>query len=135
MAFTYTGNLDTDLDRVRFRIGDTDSTDALLTDAEINAAVTAEGTVVKAALACVKSILARFSKGYDFATDGQSFSRSQRVAHYQQLLVELRTAAGVSSVATTRQDAYSDDIPYDDVESTTSTGRVRVGYTDPDLPL
>ena len=135
MAFTYTGALDTDLEKVRFRVGDTDSADALLTDAEITGALTNEGSVTLAALACVRSILARFAKGYDFSTDGQAFSRGQRVAHYTALLEELQTESGVTSNATTRLDGYSTDIDYSESDApNAATGRVRQGYYDSDVP-
>jgi hypothetical protein len=77
--------LSTDRDKVRLLIGDTDETDPLLYDDEVDAllaqrvhVVTTGGTIYNlpaaAADAC-GAIAAKFARDFDFAEDGQNFSR------------------------------------------------------------
>lgn len=138
MAFTYDGTLDTDLEKVRLVVGDTDSTDPLLTDAEVNHFLGEHSDINVAAAAAAEAIAGKFARGYNFATDGQSFNRSERVDHYLALAARLdpanaRNAGGITTTATTRIDGYSEDVDYQDVD-TGSVGRIRRGYYDPDLP-
>lgn len=111
----------TNLDKVRLRIGDTDSSDPLLTDDEVNSFIDANyyvldgGTIYDLAAAASQSaraIAAKFARGYNFSADGQSFNRSERVAHYLQLADELgehssQVVEVKSSVATAHEDALS----------------------------
>lgn len=125
---------------MRLEIGDTTSTDALFTDEEINYKLgeNADAVLITAAELC--DILAtRFAREYDFETDDQKFLRSQKAAAYAARATELRKRAngggGVESGTTTRVDGYSDDITSRDTSGVTSTsGRVRRGWTNPDLP-
>jgi hypothetical protein len=123
-----------DRDKVRLKVGDTDTADPLLFDDEIDALLADEGSVTRAAIAAARAIAAKFARGYTFQTDGQRFNRAERVAHYRQLAKDLATEAGITTHATTRVDGYSDDVDYQDVEAG-RRGRVRAGYTDPDLPV
>lgn len=140
MAFTYDGTLDTDLEKVRLEIGDTDSTDALFTDAEINVKLSLRANNIEATAADLCDILAvRFARQFDFETDGQKFARSQRSKMYKDMAAVLRARAngGITSVPTTRVDGYSSDVTSEDVSTssvTSSGGRVRQGYVSPDLP-
>jgi hypothetical protein len=103
--------LSTDRDKVRLLIGDTDETDPLLYDDEVDAllaqrvhVVTTGGTIYNlpaaAADAC-GAIAAKFARDFDFAEDGQNFSRAQRVGHYQALEKSLRARQGGSSMPMT----------------------------------
>lgn len=80
-----------DLDKLRVYIGDTDPTDYLVSDDEGKLFLTnhtaADGTVdvYAAAADAAYSIAAKFSRGYNFSTEGQSFNRSERVNHYTAL--------------------------------------------------
>lgn len=99
----------TDVARVRVRVGDTDTTDELLTDDEIEyfletrTTTTTAGSTVdiySAAADAAGAIAAKFARGYSFSTDGQSFNRSERVAHYTALAEHLReySSCAASSV-------------------------------------
>ena len=101
------GTVSSNLDLVRLRVGDTDPADPLLIDEEITAflssrqIVNASGTFVdvrRAAADSADAIAAKYARGYNFSTDGQSFNRSERVAHYVELAKDLRDRSGVESV-------------------------------------
>lgn len=64
MTVTYSGDLSIDLDMVRFRLGDTDTTSALLTDEEIaywldTANYSVEQTIGRCARACLMKVAQR----------------------------------------------------------------------------
>lgn len=132
MTFTYDGTLDTDLEKVRLEIGDTDSAAALFTDEEIQVKLSSEGSVLRAAAALCEILAARFARHYDFETDGQSFKRSQMSEMYAKRAAVLRARAySVATVETTRVDGYSDDIGSRDVdESGTNPRRHYYGAAD-----
>ena len=96
--------ISTDRDRVRLMIGDTDESDPLLYDDEIDVFVsyrtdtdTDDNTYVNvpaaAADAC-GAIAAKYARNFNFAEDGQRFDVSQRVGHYLSLEQKLRARAG-----------------------------------------
>lgn len=98
-----------DRERVRLHVGDTDATDQLLTDAQVDdylaqRYVIDAGTggtvynVVAAAADCAGAIAAKFARDFNFAEDGQRFDRAQRVGHYQALERQLRARQGGISV-------------------------------------
>lgn len=60
MSATYDPNLATDMDWVRFQVGDRDVSNALLQDEEINAILAEEENKYLAAARCGNVILARF---------------------------------------------------------------------------
>ncbi len=121
------------ISKVRLEIGDTDETKALFEDEEVTTKLADHGENVPLAAAALCDILARrFARDFDFATDGQSFNRSQMSKQYAQLARDLRgRAQGATTVSTRRVDGYSQDIDYDEV-GISRTGRVRRGC--PDLP-
>lgn len=91
MTFTYDStDISTDLAQVRLRIGDTNSADPLLTDEEITAYLTLDSDIVGAAILCVKAIIAKLARDVDRGNLGMSATRSQKVQHYKDLLIELR---------------------------------------------
>lgn len=94
-------------DKVRLRVGDTDESDPLLYDDEIDSLledrsiVTTGGTaydITAAAADAAQAIAGKFARGFNFSTDGQSFNRSERVAHYTELAEYLRRQSGGASV-------------------------------------
>lgn len=95
-------SLDTDLEKVRFLIGDTDS--SLLTDDEVSFAVDyrqvededgEQVTNIPAAAAdCAAAVAAKFATEFTFSEDGQRFDRAQKYAHYMELEQSLRARAG-----------------------------------------
>jgi len=97
-------SLETDKDRVRLLIGDTNEEDPLLYDDEVEDLIERrsyeneeEETIVNlvaAAADAAGAIAAKFAREFDFAEDGQQFSRAQRVGHYLALERELRNRSG-----------------------------------------
>ena len=118
MAFTWVGDLSTDLDKVRFHIGDTDSDGHFLEDATITALVTSEGSVGGAVVACLRYIISQLSRP-DFKADWLTVSHAEARKGYQALLNEKRREFGVavvsaSAVYTYRADSNQDsDVDYD----------------------
>lgn len=94
MTATYTGPSNSDADAVRFRLGDTDTDAAYLTDAEVAYCLTAEGDdVTRAALRACDAIVAKLSRDPDASLPGSSVSWSQRVEHFRQLRADLQREA------------------------------------------
>lgn len=72
--------------QVRLKVGDTDMSDPLLSDAEIDSCIAAwPSNVDLAAASAAEAIAAKFSRGFNFSTDGQVFNRRERVQHYMEL--------------------------------------------------
>ena len=75
--------------QVRLEIGDTDTSNELLTDSMISYRLGQHtndvGLVV---ILCIEDILAKVSKEYDRSNVGMGASRSQIVTHYRDLLKE-----------------------------------------------
>ena len=137
MGFTYsTSDLSTPLAQVRLQIGDTEQATALLQDEEIQVYLAARSDSVLLASADICDALAtRFARAYDFATDGQSFRRSQQAAAYRAMAQDLRArASGLGSVATARVDGYSQDIDSRSVDVTQENPRRRF-YGPRDFPF
>jgi len=137
MTFTYSStDLSTVLAKVRLEVGDTDSAAPLFTDEELQRWITAraDNVLLAAADAC-DSLARKFARRFDFKSDNQAFSRSQMSKQYAALARDLRDrASGVSSVATTRVDGFSQDITTEDVLSVSQNPRGRYRRLD-DAPF
>lgn len=135
MTFTYSStSIGTALAKVRLQIGDTDSTDPLFTDEEINYHLSVHSDdVIPTAIALCDVLATRFAREFDFETDDQKFARSQRQKAYAARAAELRAQAdsGLSVLGQTKVDGYSQDIAADEV-SGSETNRASVGYWNPD---
>jgi hypothetical protein len=98
MTFTYNLNDGfSNLERVRFHIGDMDSTTARFQDEEINAIITEEGSWEKAVIACLKNLIARLSVP-DFRADWLEVKPSTARAAYEALLKQKQKDFGLSNV-------------------------------------
>lgn len=84
-------------DAVRFEIGDTDSRDPLLQDAEVAYALKVEANIYGAAARCCESIARRFARQADYALGTHRVSASQRSEAYAKLGRELRLRATSSN--------------------------------------
>jgi hypothetical protein len=83
VTWNYSGDPSTSTrDAVRFLVGDTDDTDQLASDQEIDWVVTQEGGVKESAAVVCRAIAARFARCIDKSTGSLSRSFSQRHAHY-----------------------------------------------------
>ena len=116
MAFTYEGDLSTDLDKVRFYIQDIteDSgplpADANFADATLNGLITAEGTWQRATAAAFETLAAAWTRHVTFSADGLSISRSDIADGYTEKAALWRRRWGSASgqIATLdREDEYT----------------------------
>jgi len=98
MAFTYSGDpSNSNLENLRFTIGDTDSDDQQFQDAELNHLLTEQGSVKSAAIEAVRRLIAKYSRRVDKTVGDLKLSYSQRVKHYQSLLQQLKTSQAIST--------------------------------------
>jgi len=120
-GFTYIGDLSTDLDKVRFYIGDTDAgdgplpEDANFSDNELDGLITSEGSWQRAVAAGFETMAARWRRYPDFRADGLSLNRTDIADGYAEDAAKWRrryggSSGGAGSRAVTRQDGYSDDV-------------------------
>jgi len=128
MTVTYLGTLATDLDKLRFHIGDTTSSagprpsDANFSDAELNGLITLEGTWQRAVAAAFETLATEWAKHVTFSADGVSVSQSETAKHYREQAARWRRDAGSGALSTcgvatvTRIDGYSSDVTNEDVD-------------------
>lgn len=94
MSFTYSGNpSNSDVDAVRFLIGDTDSTEPLLQDEEIiylSSMWTMQWSIYWTASMAAEAIAARFAREVTFNSDSQTISTSELQQKYMSLAKQLR---------------------------------------------
>jgi len=94
MAFTYSGNPESSsLDFVRSEIGDTNSSEPLLHDAEINSAITRQPNLYLAAAKCAGKIAALFARRVNVEVGKARKDASAMFDHYRQLEKDLRAEA------------------------------------------
>lgn len=129
-------------DKLRLELGDNDSNAVLFADDELDYFLAQESDDILAA--CLRACYAaarKFARAYDFETDGQRFQRSQMQKAYAALAeqleqqgVTLTGSVGVQTVDVTKVDGWSDDIPNQDVNETSTSnprhGFYRVGVAD-----
>ncbi len=126
MAFTYAGTLSTDLDKVRFYIGDTVSSagpkpsDGNFTDAELSGLITAEGSWQRAVAGAFETLSSVWAGRVDHTAGPRSKSMSQVADRYAKLAAEWRIKYGGSTTGAgtrhpTRVDGYSSDVASDAV--------------------
>jgi len=97
MTWSYDDSLPTDRDKVRFRIGDTDSEEELLSNETLDALLVIRDDVVLASIDAVQAILAKFAREIDRQALGLGGPRSQKTTHYENLLKVLRAEADKGS--------------------------------------
>lgn len=121
MAFTYLGDLSTNLDKVRFYLQDTVSgsgpkpNDGNFTDGELEALVTTEGSWQRAVAAGFETLASAWRKFINFSADGSSYSLSNVADGYAAQAKDWRLKFGTGgakagSRAITRVDGYSSDV-------------------------
>lgn len=132
--------VDTNLEKLRLTIGDTDVGDsgnnAIFKDAELNWFLSAEAdSIPNAALRAAYAAQAKFARAYDFETDGQRFNRSQMSKAFADLAKSLEKAGarltGASAIRTvdiTKIDGWSDDVANQETSLTSSTTNPRRRY-------
>jgi hypothetical protein len=92
VTFSYSGNPGaSDLDALRFLIGDTDSADAQLTDEELSYLLTQHDDSVRhAGLSACRRLIAKYSRCVDQRTGDIDVKYSQRVSQLRSLMVDIR---------------------------------------------
>jgi len=92
MTWTYDPtDLSTDLAKVRLYIGDTDTTDQLASDEEINAAIAATSDLYAAASMMCQAISAKFARQIDTSVESVSRKASQRSQQYNKMAKDYTT--------------------------------------------
>lgn len=91
--FSYSGDPQSAsrLDIVRLMIGDTDKTDPLLTDSEIEIALAASSVNTYAAAACADFIAAKFARHVTVKIGTTSVSGAEKAKAYRELAKSLRS--------------------------------------------
>lgn len=125
MTWSYSGNpSNSDLDQVRFLIGDTDTTDQLVTDEEATWALS-EGSVYNAAAELCDAIAAKFSRKVDKSVGDLRLSYSKLSEQYSKKSKQLRSRGAFGGIA-----AYAGGISVSDKETAESnTDRVSPSIT------
>ncbi len=102
MTWTYGGSPSTSTrDELRLLVGDTDTNDQLLTDAEVSYFLAKNSSVRLASAMACRAIVAKLSRQVDFSLGELSKSLSQKVKHFTQLAKELEAEAGRYSFSST----------------------------------
>lgn len=90
MAWSYSDSLSTDRDKIRLKIGDTDTNDQILPNETIDALLTEHSDdVMLTTISCVRAIIAKYSRKLNRSAAGMSADMTVFVAHYQELLSDL----------------------------------------------
>jgi hypothetical protein len=94
VSTTYESPEANDKDAIRFMVGDTDPSSALLQDEEINWLLTkwlpVHGTLEYVASVAAESIAAKYAREASFSADGVSISLANLGAQFRELAVSLR---------------------------------------------
>jgi len=98
MTWSYNSSLASDKDKVRLLTGDTDTTDQLLQDEEINYLLTETGNVLLAAGRAARAIAAKFARQADKEVGDLRVSLSQKAEAYRKLADDLEKRAGSVSI-------------------------------------
>ena len=118
MSFSFNDDLSTDLDYVRFYIGDTDSSNYLVEDATITAILSTHSNPLNAAIVICRNLTAKYSSMASQSIGSVSVSYGDISKKYQSLVVELKAMladqagiyAGGLSQAEKDTDADDDDL-------------------------
>lgn len=113
MAFTYAADLSTDLAKVRRLVGDTDSANALFTDAEMNFFIATGGSVYMAAALATRAIAsskALLAKRISISTYSEDWGSVVQDLLQQARMWEQMATQATGTVSVTRVDAHSSTI-------------------------
>lgn len=124
------------MQQIRLLISDTDSSDMMLQDEEINYALTQRPTTLGAAADCCRTLAAKFSRQVDSSIGDLRASFSQKYDHFMGLSYQLDAratesgagvpyAGGISEADKEQQQEDSDRVP----------PQYTLGMTDNNLPV
>lgn len=125
MTWSYSGDpASSDLDRVRFLIGDTDTVDQLVNNEEVNWAL-GEFPIYIAAAELSEAIAAKFSRKVDKSVGDLKISFSKQAEQYSKKAKQLRNRGSLAAIA-----PYAGGISVSDKESVVSnTDRVDPSFS------
>jgi len=111
VAWTYGGDpSQSDLDMVRWLVGDTDITDQLVRDEEVQAALDRYGSPERAGAKIARAIAANFSRLFDKTAGDVKKAMSQKAENFRKLADELdatlASATAVSRKAVQQSNIY-----------------------------
>lgn len=118
MSWSYSGDpADSDKDQVRFRVGDTDTTDQLVSDEEILWAISAEPSTIYASALILENLAARFARQANKWVGDLRLELSDRAKAYERQAKQLRQQASITSggipfaggISISDKDSYRDD--------------------------
>jgi len=116
MAWTFSESLTTTRDKLRLRIGDTDTNDQLLANETLDVLLSDRSDdLALAAVDAVRVIIAKLGREFDRSAVGVGGQRSQKVLHYTDLLKQLtkesRLSTGVivGGLSADRKETIEDD--------------------------
>jgi hypothetical protein len=120
MSWSFDDSLSTNRDKVRLRIGDTNTNDQILSNETIDALLTEHSSdVMLATISSVRAIIAKYSRNMSRSAVGMSADMAVFVAHYQDLLSDLikqnRGNSGVrytSAFSESRKETIESDSDY-----------------------
>lgn len=96
MTWSYSGDPSrSDLDEVRFLIGDTVESDPQLQDEEINYLLNGYGDSQAAAIAACENLIAHYSRYVDQKTGDIDIKFSQRIANLKERIATIRRQIGI----------------------------------------
>lgn len=90
MTWTFDEGLALSKDKVRSLIGDTDTTDQILSDEQINLALKQTASLFSAAALACEMAASKFARDVSIQIDGFSESASHRVTNYRELATTFR---------------------------------------------
>lgn len=91
MEWSYSGDpAQSELDRVRFEVGDTDESEKLLSDSEVRFAIDTESNLLAAAAKCCEVIARKFSREANIRLGPQYIYLGERSAAFAARAKELR---------------------------------------------
>jgi len=112
MAWSYDGDPSvSSKDHVRFLIGDTYSGDPLVSDEEINFALTQEANPYRAAAVVARHIAAFFRRNVSYSMEGTAIQAQQRADQYDALADRLEQTAGESTTSLPTNIGMVGDVP------------------------
>lgn len=92
MSWSYSGDpASSELDFVRYKIGDTDTNDQQITNEEIEYEIAQADTPLKAAYQCARTILKSLSRRADKKIGPASIKNSQLMGMYKEIIQDIKT--------------------------------------------
>ena len=119
MTWSFSDSLATDRDKVRLKIGDTDTDDQLLSNETIDALLDIRADVILCSIDACRAILAKLARDIDRSAAGMSGSRSQKTQHYKDILANLVKESGgetrvkVGGISKDDNDTLNDDSDFE----------------------